>query len=87
MPTEAITALITAGATLLVCLVNNYIQMRNVREENSKAISMIDYKLSELTKQVEKHNNVVERTFRLEEQVKVANHRIGDLEENEKARN
>lgn len=87
MPTEVITALVTAGATLLVCLVNNYIQMRNVREENSKAISLIDYKLSELTKQVEKHNNVVERTFRLEEQVKVANHRIGDLEENEKARN
>ncbi len=87
MQAEIITALITAGATLLVCLVNNYIQMRNVREENSKAIGLIDYKLSELTKQVEKHNNVVERTFVLEEQMKVTKHRLNDLEENEKARN
>lgn len=45
------------------------------------------YRLERLEMKVEKHNNVIERTYRLEEQMKVANHRIGDLEENEKARN
>lgn len=45
------------------------------------------YRISELEKRVDKHNNLIERTFRLEEeqkvqqeQIKVANHRIGDLE-------
>ena len=45
------------------------------------------YRLSELEKRVEKHNTVIERTYKLEEaqavmqeQIKVANHRIGDLE-------
>ena len=47
----------------------------------------MEYKLDELTKRVDKHNNTIERTYRLEEQMslqeekmKVANHRIDDLE-------
>ena len=39
------------------------------------------YRISQLEKKVEKHNNVVNRTLVLEEQMKVANHRISDLEE------
>lgn len=49
--------------------------------------NLTKYRIEELTKQVEKHNQIVERTFRLEEhtavldeQIKVANHRISDLE-------
>jgi len=45
------------------------------------------YRLEQLEKKVEKHNNIVERTYKLEEQnsirdekLKVANHRIDDLE-------
>jgi len=51
------------------------------------------YRLEQLEKKVDKHNTVIERTFKLEEndavtqqQIKVINHRINDLEENEKAR-
>ena len=50
-------------------------------------IEMVKYQLSELTKRVEKHNNVIERTYELEkrteiqeEKIRVANHRIEDLE-------
>ena len=46
------------------------------------------YRIQKLEEQVAKHNNVVERVFRLEdndklfeEKISVANHRIGDLEE------
>ena len=39
------------------------------------------YRLAQLEKKVDKHNSIIERTYRLEEQVKVANHRIEDLEE------
>ena len=45
------------------------------------------YRLSQLEKKVDKHNTVIERTYKLEEtqevmkeQIKVANHRIADLE-------
>lgn len=47
---------------------------------------LTNHRLEQLEKKVEKHNSVIERTFRLEEQVKAANHRIADLEENEKKR-
>lgn len=41
---------------------------------------LTNHRLEQLEKKVEKHNNVMERTFRLEEQMKTANHRLGDLE-------
>ena len=41
---------------------------------------LIKYRIEQLEKKVEKHNSVVERTFLLEEKIKVANHRIEDLE-------
>ena len=41
---------------------------------------LIKNRIEQLEKKVEKHNSVVERTFLLEEKMKVANHRIEDLE-------
>ena len=41
---------------------------------------LIKYRIEQLEKKVEKHNSVVEHTYLLEEKVKVANHRIEDLE-------
>lgn len=50
-------------------------------------LSIIDLKIGTLSDRVEKHNGVIERTYKLEqesavhtEQIKVANHRIDDLE-------
>ena len=52
-----------------------------------KSTALIAYRLEQLEEKVNKHNQVVERTFRLEdndklmeEKIKVANHRIEDLE-------
>lgn len=44
---------------------------------------LTNYRIQELEKKVEKHNTIVERTYRLEEMMKVANHRINDLERHE----
>lgn len=41
---------------------------------------LIKYRIEQLEKKVEKHNSVMERTYLLEEKMKVANHRIDDLE-------
>ena len=46
-------------------------------------IQLIKYRIEQLEKKVEKHNSIVERTYILEEKVKVANHRIDDLERKE----
>ena len=43
--------------------------------------SLTKWRIQELEKKVEKHNNVIERTALLEEKMKVSEHRIADLEE------
>ena len=55
------------------------------------ANKLTNYRIEELEKKVDKHNTVIERTFKLEEnqavmqeQIKVANHRIDDLEKEDK---
>ena len=45
---------------------------------------LTNYRIEQLEKKVDKHNNVMERTLVLEEKIKVANHRIDDLEKEER---
>ena len=67
---EIIVALITGGVTLVGVLISN---------QKSQAVT--DTKLEELTREVREHNNFARRVPVLEEQMKVANHRIDELEE------
>lgn len=82
-----IPSLLSAAATLLVCLINNHYQMQAAEKKHGETIAIIQYKLDDLTDKVNKHNNLIERTYQLEnradlteEKLKVANHRIDDLE-------
>ena len=82
-----IESLIAAGAAILVCLLNNWYMDKRHSEKEAATIAVISTKLEDLTKQVEKHNGVLERVYQLEadadlldERIKVANHRIDDLE-------
>jgi len=87
MSETIITSLITGGVTLVVCMINNRYQLRQTDQKQQETVGLISYKLEELKKQVEKHNEVVKRMFIaekrldvLEERGKVVNHRIDDLE-------
>ena len=58
---------------------------------NRKSAAIMEYRLQQLEKKVDKHNTVIERTYALEkradvmdEKIKVANNRIADLEQSEK---
>ena len=51
-----ISAALSAGVTLAVCVINNASQAKQTR-------NLLDYKLEELTKRVDKHNSVIERTY------------------------
>lgn len=70
---EIIVALITGGVTLVGVLISN-----------QKAQAVTETRLDELTREVREHNNFARRVPILEEQMKVANHRIQDLEEAQK---
>ncbi len=86
--------LISAGAAILVCLINNFYmdRRREAKAETDFEVlkASITAEIRSLTKEVEKHNNVIERVYQLEtkadvfdEKMKVANHRIDDLERKE----
>ena len=69
-----IAAVITGAVTLIGVLI-----------ANSKAQAVTDTKLEELTREVREHNNFALRVPVLEEQMKVVNHRIEDLQDANKA--
>ena len=71
---ESILSPLTAGAVTLI----------GVLIANSRSQAVTDTKLEELTREVREHNNFARRVPILEEQMKVANHRIADLENHER---
>lgn len=91
MSDGVIAALITGAISLVGIIVTAVIsqhrmmdtldkqsQLADARLEKAQAIT--DTKLEELTREVREHNNFARRIPVLEEQIKVANHRIADLE-------
>ena len=68
-----ITAIITGGVTLMGVLI-----------ANGKSQAVTETKLDELTREVREHNNFARRMPVVEEQIKVINHRIEDLEDYQK---
>ena len=66
---EIIVALITGGVTLVGVLISN-----------QKAQAVTDTKLEELTREVREHNGFAQKIPVMQEQIKVINHRIEDLE-------
>ena len=75
MSAEIIVAIITGAVTLIGVLISN-----------GKTQAVTDTKLDELTREVREHNNFARRVPVMEEQVKVINHRIADLESQQKER-
>lgn len=73
MMEAVITALITGCLTLLGVLVSN-----------SKSQAVMDTKMDELTSEVREHNNFAKRMPVVEEQIKVINHRLKDLDDEKK---
>lgn len=66
---------------IIVALVSGGITLVGVLIANSKTQAVMDTKLEELTREVREHNNFAKRMPVIEEQIKVINHRISDLEE------
>ncbi len=79
-----ISSCITAVVTLVVCLITNHAQAARTQ-------ALLEYRMDELTKAVQKHNGIIERVFHLEtdsirhdDELRRINHRLKELEDDEK---
>ena len=82
MTVEAIlVAIITGGLSLVGAVISNVSGNRRMQAQLEKAQAVTDTKIEELTREVRSHNNFAQRMPVVEEQIKVINHRISDLEE------
>ena len=54
--------------TIIGSIVTGILSLIGVYMANRKSAALVEYRLAELEKKVDKHNNVIERTYRLEEQ-------------------
>ena len=80
MDTAIIVSIISGIFTLAGTIISVVVGFSKASQKAAIQQAVTDTKLDELTREVRKHNNFAERLPVLEEQIKVANHRIADLE-------
>ena len=80
-----IVALITGGCSVIGVVITTLATSRRTEQKMATAQAVTDTKIEELTREVREHNHFAKRVPVLEEQIKVANHRIADLEEASKS--
>ena len=78
-----IASLITGGLALVGVIITNINGDRKIEHKLAVAQAVTDTKIDMLTEEVKKHNNFASRMPVVEEQIKVINHRINDLERKE----
>ena len=66
--------------SIIVAIISGAVTLAGVLIANTKTQAVTETKLEELTREVRMHNNFAQRVPVIEEQLKVANHRIDDLE-------
>ena len=76
-----IEAIITGVVGIVVCMINNAFQQKRADEQHNTTITLIEYKLEQLTKKVEKHNGVIERLYEVERKLGIDEEKIEHLEQ------
>lgn len=75
-----LSAVITGVLALTGVIITNISSNKKIEKKLEIAQAVTDCKIEELTREVREHNNFAHRVPVLEEQMRVANHRIADLE-------
>lgn len=84
MSDAIIVALISGGLTFAGTAITCVATLRKNQQNTQAAQAVTDTKIEELTRETRLHNNFAQRVPVIEEQIKVINHRISDLEEERK---
>ena len=79
-------ALISAGAAIIVCAITQNRQAIKIEAQLDKQTALLDERIRTLSDRVNKHNEVVERTFKLEELTAVQDEKIRQLERGQNAK-
>lgn len=79
MDTNIIVSLISVAGSVVVAIISYAASMRGVKEASAENAKLIAYRLQELEKKQDKHNAVIERTYKLEGRVTELEHDIRDL--------
>lgn len=80
MDTAIVVSIISGVFTLAGTIISVIVGFSKASQKAAIQQAVTDTKLEALTEEVRKHNNFAERLPVVEEQIKVANHRIADLE-------
>lgn len=82
-----ITGVLAVAGEVVIAIINSKVMMKELEKQSAladarleKSQAVTDTKLENLTAEVRAHNNFAQKIPVLEEQIKVANHRISDLE-------
>lgn len=70
--------------SIIVAIITGVLTLVGVLISNSKSQAVMETKVNELTREVRAHNNFAKRMPVVEEQIRVINHRISDLEDDMK---
>jgi uncharacterized membrane protein YecN with MAPEG domain len=84
MDAGVISALITGVLALVGVIITNVMSNSKIQHSLDKAQAVTEEKINELTREVRAHNNFAQRMPVVEEQIKVINHRLEDLEKGDK---
>lgn len=87
MSEAIVVALITSGLSLAGVIVTSLLTAKKNETALKVSQAVTDTKIEELTREVRTHNNFAQRMPVVEEQIKVINHRISDLEQFHKPTN
>ena len=80
MSEAIVVALITGGLSLIGVVVTCIVTSRNSEKKQEIALAVMKTEITELTREVRLHNGFAQRMPVVEEQIKVINHRLEDLE-------
>lgn len=81
MTESILVALITGSLSLMGVIISSRSSSKKTEQSIQTSMAVTDTKLDELTREVRTHNHFAQRMPVVEEQIKVINHRIGDLEQ------
>ena len=84
MESSIIVSIISAVVTIITVVINTRASNREIQHKLETQQAVFETKLDSLTAEVHEHNNFARRMPVVEEQIKVINHRIGDLENHER---
>ena len=84
MDSSIVVAIISAIVTIVTVVINNKVSNREIQHKLEIHQAVTDTKIEALTSEVREHNGYAKRMPVVEEQIKVINHRLEDLERERK---